>query len=92
MSDKSAAGMGGKKWAFNISYLASGVVAGPVSAVKVGIEEGVGGRKLLDLAHLARRQMLFSPSLLAFSSASSKLLSFAAYLLRPLGNTKRGRL
>jgi hypothetical protein len=77
MSDKSAAGMGGKKRAFSTSHLVSGVVAGPVGAVRVGIEGGAGGWKLFDLAHLARCQIFFPPLLLAFSStfqSSSALL------------------
>ncbi len=72
--------MGGKKRAFSTSLLASGVVAGSVGTVRVGIEGGAGGRKLFDLADLARCQILFPPLLLAFSSASSKLLRFAALI------------
>ncbi len=76
--------MGGEKRAFKASHLALGVVAGQVGAVRVGIEGGAGGRKLFDLAHLARCQILFPLSLLAFSSAYSKLLCFAALMAAPL--------
>ncbi len=75
--------MGGKKRALRTSHFVSGVVAGLVGVVKVGIEGGVGGRKYLDLAYLATCQMLIPPSLLAFSSASSKLLHFAALIAAP---------
>jgi hypothetical protein len=71
ISDRSAEGMGGKKGALSAPHFASGVVAGPVGDMRVGIEGGAGGRKLLDIALLARHKMFFSPSLLAFSSASS---------------------
>jgi hypothetical protein len=70
MYDKSAAGIGSKKQAFSTSHLALEVVAGPVGAVNVGIEEGAGGRKFLDLAHLARCQIHFPLSLLVFCSTS----------------------
>ncbi len=45
--------MGGKKRALRASHLASRVVAGPWGVVREGIEGGVGGRKLFDLAHFA---------------------------------------
>ncbi len=41
MSERSAAGTGGKKPAFRASHLASGVVAGPWGVVRVGMEGGV---------------------------------------------------
>ncbi len=77
MSERSAEGTGGKKRAFRASHLASCVVAGPWGVVRVGMEGGVGGRKLFDLAHLANLQKLFPLSLDAFSIASSKLRLFA---------------
>jgi hypothetical protein len=64
--------------------LATGVVAGPWGVWRVGIEGGVGGRKLFDLAHFANLQKLFPPSLNAFSIASSKLCLFALLIAAPL--------
>ncbi len=84
MFDKSAVRMGGTECAFKAPYLASGVVAWPVGAVRVGIEGGVGGRELMDLVNLARCRILFYPSLLVFSRASSELLCFAALIVTPL--------
>jgi hypothetical protein len=46
-------GNGRKKTSFQGVTLASSVVAGPWGVVREGIEGGVGGRKLFDLAHFA---------------------------------------
>jgi hypothetical protein len=45
--------MGKKKRAFRVLHLASSIVAGPLGVVRKGIEGGVGGKKLPDLAHFA---------------------------------------
>ncbi len=55
-----------------------------MGGVRVRNEGGVGGMKVLDFAHIASCHMLFLPSLLAFSSNSSKLLHFAAFIAAPL--------
>ncbi len=60
------------------------MVVKPSGVVQEGIEGGVGGRKLFDLAHFASLQKLLPPSLHALSIASSKDLLFAGLIAAPM--------
>jgi hypothetical protein len=78
MSDKSADGTGGRKRELSASHLVSGVVAGPAGAVRVGMEVGA-GISLFSKAPDALPSITTS-----ISSASLKLLRFAALIAAPL--------
>ncbi len=56
-----------RKRALRSSHLASGVVASPWGVEREETEEGLGGRKLFDLAHFANLQKLFHPPSDAFT-------------------------